>query len=36
LRFKGKIYIGKDFPDEFAHGKDKTVLKVPNQKENRT
>jgi len=28
----GKIYIGKDFPDEFAHGKDKTVLKGPNLK----
>lgn len=27
-----KIYIGKDFPDEFAHGKDKTVLKEPNLK----
>ena len=27
-----KIYIGKDFPDEFAHGKDKTVLKGPNAK----
>ena len=27
-----KIYIGKDFPDEFAHGKDKTVLKGPNLK----
>ena len=27
-----KIYIGKDFPDEFAHGKDKIVLKGPNLK----
>ena len=27
-----KIFIGKDFPDEFAHGKDKTVLKGPNLK----
>ncbi len=27
-----KIYIGKDFPDEFTHGKDKTVLKGPNLK----
>ena len=27
-----KIYIGKDFPDEFVHGKDKTVLKGPNLK----
>ena len=27
-----KIYIGKEFPDEFAHGKDKTVLKGPNLK----
>lgn len=27
-----KIYIGKDFPDEFTHGKDKTVLKGPNAK----
>ena len=27
-----KIYIGKDFPDEFAHGKDKTVLKGSNLK----
>ena len=27
-----KVYIGKDFPDEFAHGKDKTVLKGPNLK----
>ncbi|MBQ7934558.1 MAG: hypothetical protein IJ327_07235, partial [Lachnospiraceae bacterium] len=25
-----KIYIGKEFPDEFAHAKDKTVLKGPN------
>ncbi|MBQ8597168.1 MAG: hypothetical protein IJ409_05185 [Lachnospiraceae bacterium] len=25
-----KIYIGKEFPDEFTHGKDKTVLKGPN------
>ena len=22
-----KVYIGVDFPDEFTHGKDKTVLK---------
>ncbi len=29
-----KVYIGKDFPDEFAHGKDKTVLKGPNAKAN--
>lgn len=27
-----KIYIGKDFPDEFSHGKDKTILKGPNAK----
>lgn len=27
-----KIYIGKDFPDEYTHGKDKTVLKGPNLK----
>ena len=27
-----KIYIGIDFPDEFTHGKDKTVLKGPNLK----
>ena len=27
-----KIFIGKDFPDEFTHGKDKTVLKGPNLK----
>ena len=27
-----KIYIGKDFPDEFVHGKDKMVLKGPNLK----
>ena len=27
-----KIYIGKDFPDEFTHGKDKIVLKGPNLK----
>lgn len=27
-----KIYIGKDFPDEFVHGKDKTVLRGPNLK----
>ena len=27
-----KIYIGKDFPDEFVHGKDKTILKGPNAK----
>lgn len=27
-----KIFIGKDFPDEFTHGKDKTVLKGPNAK----
>ena len=27
-----KVYIGKDFPDEFAHGKDKTILKGPNAK----
>ncbi len=25
-----KIYIGKDFPNEFVHGKDKTILKGPN------
>lgn len=27
-----KVYIGKEFPDEFVHGKDKTVLKGPNAK----
>lgn len=27
-----KIYIGTDFPDEFAHGKDKMVLKGANLK----
>ncbi len=27
-----KVYIGKDFPDEFSHGKDKTMLKGPNAK----
>ena len=27
-----KIYIGKDFPDEFVHGKDKTILKSSNLK----
>lgn len=27
-----KIYVGKDFPDEFTHGKDKIVLKGPNLK----
>ena len=27
-----KVYIGKDFPDEFTHGKDKTILKGPNLK----
>ena len=27
-----KIYIGNDFPDEFVHGKDKTVLMGPNLK----
>ena len=27
-----KIYIGKDFPDEFTHGRDKTILKGPNLK----
>ena len=27
-----RIYIGKDFPDEFAHGNDKTVLKKANLK----
>ena len=27
-----KIYIGKDFPDEFTHGKDKTILKGTNLK----
>ena len=27
-----KIYIGKDFPDEFTHGKDKLILKGPNAK----
>ena len=27
-----KIYIGKEFPDEFAHAKDKTMLKGPNAK----
>ncbi len=27
-----KIYIGKDFPDEFTHGKDKIILKGLNLK----
>lgn len=27
-----KIYIGKEFPDEFVHGKDKTILMGPNAK----
>jgi len=27
-----KVYIGSDFPDEFTHGKDKTVLKGLNAK----
>lgn len=27
-----KIYIGKEFPDEFAHAKDKTMLKGSNVK----
>lgn len=27
-----KIYIGKEFPDEFVHGKDKTMLMGPNAK----
>jgi hypothetical protein len=27
-----KIYIGKEFPDEFVHGKDKTILQGPNAK----
>ncbi len=27
-----KFFIGKDFPDEFTHGKDKIVLKGPNLK----
>lgn len=27
-----KVYIGKDFPDEFVHGKDKTTLMGPNVK----
>ncbi len=27
-----KIYIGNEFPDEFAHGKDKTILKGSNIK----
>lgn len=27
-----KIYIGRDFPDEFVHGKDKMKLKGPNLK----
>mgnify|MGYP003370030349 CR=1 FL=1 len=27
-----KIYIGSDFPDEFTHGKDKTILKGSNLK----
>lgn len=26
------VYIGKDFPDEFVHGKDKTILKRANAK----
>lgn len=26
------VYIGSDFPDEFTHGKDKTILKGPNAK----
>lgn len=29
-----KVYIGKEFPDEFAHAKDKTMLKGPNAKAN--
>lgn len=32
LETSEKVYIGKDFPDEFAHGKDKTILKGPNAK----
>lgn len=28
--YSEKIYIGKEFPDEFAHGKDKTILQGPN------
>ena len=27
-----KVYIGKDFPDEFTHGKDKTILRKANAK----
>ncbi len=27
-----KVYIGKEFPNEFAHAKDKTMLKGPNAK----
>jgi len=27
-----KVYIGKGFPDEFAHGKDKIILKGSNAK----
>jgi len=27
-----RIFIGTDFPDEFTHGNDKTVLKGPNLK----
>lgn len=27
-----KVYIGRDFPDEFTHGKDKTVLSGQNIK----
>lgn len=27
-----KVYIGKDFPDEYVHGKDKTILKHSNLK----
>jgi len=32
LETSEKVYIGKDFPDEFVHGKDKTILKGPNAK----
>lgn len=27
-----KVYIGSDFPDEYTHGKDKTILKGSNAK----
>ena len=27
-----KVYIGRDFPDEFVHGKDKMSLRGPNLK----